>query len=154
MCAQPRLKSAWASCPVWSESSLSAWRKFGSLATHWVHSEDSDLTWAYSHFVGFVMKWLKLFQSSWFSERILNTRKQYHFCKNGHPYYRHHTCFFMHKHMLGTEEAVWTRDRMLSVQTSSEGSGKCLCMKKRVLAILAFWYDSTEKCHRKCLEIS
>ena len=26
--------------PVWSESSLSAWRKFGSLATHWQHSED------------------------------------------------------------------------------------------------------------------
>ena len=24
--------------PVWSESSLSAWRKLGSLATHWVHS--------------------------------------------------------------------------------------------------------------------
>ena len=30
--------------PVWSESSLSAWRKLGSLATHWVHSEDSDKT--------------------------------------------------------------------------------------------------------------
>ena len=27
-----------------SESSLSAWRKLGSLATHWVHSEDSDQT--------------------------------------------------------------------------------------------------------------
>ena len=26
--------------PVWPESSLSAWRKLGSLATHWVHSED------------------------------------------------------------------------------------------------------------------
>ena len=26
--------------PVRSESSLSAWRKLGSLATHWVHSED------------------------------------------------------------------------------------------------------------------
>ena len=26
--------------PVWSESSLSAWRKLGSLATHWAHSED------------------------------------------------------------------------------------------------------------------
>ena len=26
--------------PVWSESSLSAWRKFGSLATHWAHSAD------------------------------------------------------------------------------------------------------------------
>ena len=25
---------------VWSESLLSAWRKLGSLATHWAHSED------------------------------------------------------------------------------------------------------------------
>ena len=39
MCAQRRLRSAWAR-PVWSESSLSTWRKFGSLATHWAHSED------------------------------------------------------------------------------------------------------------------
>ena len=31
-------------CPVWSESSLSAWRKLGSLAIHWVHSENSDQT--------------------------------------------------------------------------------------------------------------
>ena len=30
--------------PGWSESSLSAWRKLGSLATHWAHSEDSDQT--------------------------------------------------------------------------------------------------------------
>ena len=30
--------------PVWSESSLSAWRKLGSLATHWAHSEGSDQT--------------------------------------------------------------------------------------------------------------
>ena len=30
--------------PVWLESLLSAWRKLGSLATHWVHSEDSDHT--------------------------------------------------------------------------------------------------------------
>ena len=26
--------------PVWSEYSLSAWRKLGFLATHWAHSED------------------------------------------------------------------------------------------------------------------
>ena len=55
--------------PVWSESSLSAWRNRGSLATHWAHSEDSDQTgrmprliwvcWAHTHFVGFVMSWLK-----------------------------------------------------------------------------------------------
>ena len=31
-------------CPVWSESSLSAWRNLGSLATQWAHSEDSDQT--------------------------------------------------------------------------------------------------------------
>ena len=30
--------------PVWSESSLSAWRKLWSVATHSVHSEDSDPT--------------------------------------------------------------------------------------------------------------
>ena len=30
--------------PVWSESSLSAWRNLGSLATQWVHSEDADQT--------------------------------------------------------------------------------------------------------------
>ena len=27
-------------CPVWSESSLSAWRNIGPLATHWAHSKD------------------------------------------------------------------------------------------------------------------
>ena len=56
--------------PVWSESSLSAWRKLGSLATHWAHSEDSDQTgrmsrliWVFAgrtcHFVGFVTRRLK-----------------------------------------------------------------------------------------------
>ena len=31
-------------CPIWSEFSLSARRKLGSLATHCTHSEDSDQT--------------------------------------------------------------------------------------------------------------
>ena len=30
--------------PVWSESSLGAWIKLGSLATQWAHCEDSDQT--------------------------------------------------------------------------------------------------------------
>ena len=42
LCAQRRLGSAWASAQ--SESSLSAWRKLGSLATHWSHSKNSDQT--------------------------------------------------------------------------------------------------------------
>ena len=52
---------------VWPESSLSAWRKLGSLAIHWAHSEDSDQTgwmprliWVFAgrtyHLVGFVMR--------------------------------------------------------------------------------------------------
>ena len=43
MCAQRRLRSAWAS--VQSDQSLpSAWRKLMALATHWARSEDSDQT--------------------------------------------------------------------------------------------------------------
>ena len=44
--------------PVWSESSLSAWRKLGSLATHWA----PRLIWVFagrSHFVGFINRWPK-----------------------------------------------------------------------------------------------
>ena len=58
--------------PVRSESSLYAWRKLGSLATHWAHSEDSDQTgwmprliWVFAgrtgYFVGFVMRRLLLY---------------------------------------------------------------------------------------------
>ena len=55
-------------CPVWSESSLSAWRKLGSyplsaqwrLWSDWADAQaDLSLHWAHSHFVGFVMSWLK-----------------------------------------------------------------------------------------------
>ena len=58
--------------PVWSESSLSAWRNLGSSATHWAHSKDwSDwadaqadlsLRWAHTHFDGFVMSRLISYQ--------------------------------------------------------------------------------------------
>ena len=37
VCAQWRLRSAWASAQS-DQSSLSAWRKLGSLATHWAYS--------------------------------------------------------------------------------------------------------------------
>ena len=39
MCAQRRLRSAWASAQS-NQSLLFAWRKLGSLVTHWAHSED------------------------------------------------------------------------------------------------------------------
>ena len=55
--------------PVWSESSLSAWRNIESSGTHWAHCEDSDQTgrtprliWVFAghkgYFVGFAMRWL------------------------------------------------------------------------------------------------
>ena len=43
LCARRRLRSAWASAQS-DQSLLSTWRNLGSLATHWVHSEDSDQT--------------------------------------------------------------------------------------------------------------
>ena len=38
-CAQRRLRSAWASAHS-DQSSLSTWRNYGFLVTHWVHSRD------------------------------------------------------------------------------------------------------------------
>ena len=43
LCAQRRLRSDWASAQS-DQSSLSAWRKLGSLATHLAQIEDSDQT--------------------------------------------------------------------------------------------------------------
>ena len=71
-------------CPVWSESSLSTWRKLWSLATHWAHSEDSDQTgrmprliWVFTghtcHFIGFVLRRLS-YQFIWASsQKLLKT---------------------------------------------------------------------------------
>ena len=42
--------------PVWSESSLYAWRKLVSLVTQNDAQADLSLRWAHSHFVGFVMR--------------------------------------------------------------------------------------------------
>ena len=43
MCAQRRLRSAWAVAQT-DQSSLSAWWNLVSWTTHWAHSEDSDQT--------------------------------------------------------------------------------------------------------------
>ena len=60
MCAQRRLRSAWAS--------LSAWRKLWSVATHYTANTDQTgqmprLIWVFAgrtcHFVGLVKRWLK-----------------------------------------------------------------------------------------------
>ena len=49
---------------IWSESSLSTWRKLGSLATHWAHSEDSDQTGLIWVFTGHVVILLVLYEAA------------------------------------------------------------------------------------------
>ena len=57
--------------PVWSEPSLVAWRRLGSLATHWAHSEDSDQTgWmAMLIWVAFIRTFI-LLDLSWYGSNI------------------------------------------------------------------------------------
>ena len=73
--------------PVWSESSLCAWRNLEFLATHWAHSEDSDqagrmprLIWVFAgrtcHFVGFVMRRLKSQLQGWHSDPLPFVKSQ------------------------------------------------------------------------------
>ena len=69
-------------CPVWSESSLSAWRKLGAvrmkkawilsypisalrrLWSDWADAQvDLSLCWAHTYLVGFVMLWLNYLRS-------------------------------------------------------------------------------------------
>ena len=58
--------------PVWSESLLFTWRKLGSLATHWAHSEDPDQTRQMSMLVWvFAGNTLILLVLSWGSSDIL-----------------------------------------------------------------------------------
>ena len=56
LCVQ-RTRISLGSRPAWSEFSLSAWRKLGSLATHWAYSEDSNQTWADAHIILLVLSW-------------------------------------------------------------------------------------------------
>ena len=69
--------------PVLLESSLSAWRKFGSLATYWVHSKDANQTgrmprliWVFAgrtcYFVGFVVRWLIIHNKKYNSKILKN----------------------------------------------------------------------------------
>ena len=48
-------------CPIWSESSLSAWRKLGSLTTHWGHRPSGYPGWSESslgaHITLLVLSW-------------------------------------------------------------------------------------------------
>ena len=66
MCTQQRLRSAWASAQS-DQSSLPAWRKLRSLATHWAHCEDwSD--WADAQ-AGLSLRWAHM-PFCWFCHEV------------------------------------------------------------------------------------
>ena len=60
--------------PIWSESSLSARRNLGSLATHWAHSEDSDQT-------GRMPRLIWVFASRTVTLLVLSCRGSYNVCR-------------------------------------------------------------------------
>ena len=61
--------------PVWSESSLSARRKLGSLAIHWAHSEDFDQTgWMSRLFWVFAGRMVILLVLSWGGSFDINAK--------------------------------------------------------------------------------
>ena len=66
-------------CPIWSESSLSAWRNLGSSATHWAHS----------HVVGFVVR--RLSYNYLFNTRISHTSFLYYYIQ-----YNQYNCTKLH----------------------------------------------------------
>ena len=71
--------------PVWSESSLFAWRKVGSLATHWAHGEESDQVFAGGtcYFVGFVMLqlfWDLLLECNKYLSHLMTKPKKWSVC--------------------------------------------------------------------------
>ena len=64
--------------PVWSESSLSAWRNIGTSATHWADAQAVlNLRWAHTHFVGFVVSWLKFCLISLLSSTCFFTKRSF-----------------------------------------------------------------------------
>ena len=119
LCTQRRLRSAWGSAQS-DQSSLSARRKLGSLATHWAHNQDSyqtghmpRLIWVFPgrtcHCAGFVMRRLMYFLTRHFRTKfalqtymLLSTWLRpgisclYHACnmqaKKKKRFYYHFTC--------------------------------------------------------------
>ena len=65
VCAQRRLRSAWASI-LSDQSSLSPWRKLGFLATHWAHSQDCGRT-----LILLVLSWLVRGQCNFLDKTLL-----------------------------------------------------------------------------------
>ena len=106
--------------PVWSESLLSAWRKLGSSATHWAHSEDSDQTrqmprliWVFAgrtcHFVGFITRRLILWTDNIFQLILFLEFRQWMVADKNLQWevHKYHCQFFIYRHTENFYQRVW-----------------------------------------------
>ena len=72
--------------PVWSESSIIAWRKLGSLATHWALSKDSDQTGRMPRLIWvFAGRTTTLLVLSWGSSLVLVKKFECYIIHLRHP---------------------------------------------------------------------
>ena len=101
-CTCRRLSSAWASTQS-DQSSLSIWRSIGSLATHWVHSEDKG------HFVGFVVrrlryKYIKSWAASWI--KVTCNQQRFEQTCTFTLTFQTFSCYYCHTWLQGSRQAL------------------------------------------------
>ena len=79
---------------VWSESSLSAWRKLGSLSPHWAHSIDSDQTGRMPRLIWvFAGRTVILLVLSWGGSVSVSVLQSHAFDRNDHRNNLMQICF-------------------------------------------------------------
>ena len=134
--------------PVWSESSLSAWRNLGSLATHWAHSKDSDQTGGMPRLIWvFTGPTVTLLVLSWGGSIITlywNTYLMSYTYMHSFGYYRCMVLLLMtlHEILSSTLSWVWLLHykTLLRLQTTEM---VVFISYKRVIALIS----GTEYCH-------
>ena len=119
----------------WSKSSLSAWRKLGSLATHWAHSEDSDQT-------GWMPRLIWVFAGRTLTLLVLSRGGSYFviFCDKRHSY----TVCIFHNFSTRQEVCLSTAEFILSysVGLGSSNMRRCIYDKWCRSAGGGSWFDS------------
>ena len=110
--------------PVWSESSLSAWRKLGSLATYWVHSEDSDQ-------MGRMPRLIWVFAGHTVTLLVLSCRLFNELLSNFFTFITENDCLVMNLRML------WSGQALQNYVHPTEGSQGTYC----------FWCKSYQRSH-------
>ena len=132
--------------PVWSESSLSAWRKLGSLPTHWAHSQDSDQTGRIPSYIwAFAGRTLTLLVLSRGGSVLIS-----HFCVFAKTYMRTWIKWNKHLDIMFTLKFCsrgrhWNTYRLTSF--SKHSSKK----EQNLSGVRALRYIFSRYCHKVCI---